>query len=96
MLGSRTLPRDRSRGTETVRYDLRPLIVDLRVDAGPPVVVRTRTRFHPELGTGRPEEVLAALAEAAGQPLIAEAIVRERLILADDPDAPGPPAATHD
>ena len=96
MLGSRTLPRDRSRGTETVRYDLRPLIVDLRVDAGPPVVVRTRTRFHPELGTGRPEEVLAALAEAAGQPLSPEAIVRERLILADDPDAPGPPAATHD
>ena len=66
------------------------------MDAGPPVVVRTRTRFHPELGTGRPEEVLAALAEAAGHPLSPEAIVRERLILADDPDAPGPPAATHD
>ena len=31
-----------------------------------------------------------------GQPYDAEAIVRERLILADDPDAPGPPAATHD
>jgi radical SAM-linked protein len=96
MLASRTLPRDRSRGTETVRYDLRPLVVDLRVDAGPPVVVRTRTRFHPELGTGRPEEVLTALAEGAGHSLIAEAIVRERLILADDPDAPGPPDATHD
>ena len=40
--------------------------------------------------------MLAALAEAAGHPLNAEAIVRERLILADDPDAPGPPAATHD
>jgi len=96
MLASRTLQRDRSRGTETIRYYLRPLIVDLRVHAGPPVVVRTRTRFHPELGTGRPEEVLTALAEAAGHSLIAEAIVRERLILADDPDAPGPPSATHD
>ena len=96
LLGSATLPRDRSRGAETVRYDLRPLIVDIGVDSGPPVVVRTRTRFHPELGTGRAEEVLAALAEAAGHPLSAEAIVRERLILSDDPDAPGPPAAMHD
>jgi radical SAM-linked protein len=96
LLGSATLPRDRSRGAETVRYDLRPLIVDLRVDPGPPVVVRTRTRFHPELGTGRPEEVLAALAEVAGHPLSPDGIMRERLILADDADAPGPPAATHD
>jgi radical SAM-linked protein len=96
LLGSTKLPRDRPRGAESVRYDLRPLIVDLRVEPGPPVVVRTRTRFHPELGTGRPEEVLAALAEAAGHPLSSAGIVRERLILADDPDAPGPPAATHD
>ena len=91
LLGSATLPRDRPRGAETVRYDLRPLIVDLRVDPGPPVVVRTRTRFHPELGTGRPEEVLAALAEAAGHPLSAEAIVRERLILADEDPSSGQP-----
>ena len=96
LLAATTLPRDRPRGAETVRYDLRPLIVALGVAAGPPVVVRTRTRFHPELGTGRPEEVLAALAEAANQPLSAEDVVRERLILADDPDAPGPPAAPHD
>jgi radical SAM-linked protein len=96
MLASATLPRDRSRGAETVHYDLRPLIVDLVVEAGPPVVIRMRTRFHPELGTGRHDEVLAALAEASGRPLTPEAIVRERLILADDPDAPGPPPATHD
>ena len=96
LLGSATLPRERPRGAETVRYDLRPLIVALAVEPGRPIVVRTRTRFHPELGTGRPEEVLAALAEATGHPLNPEAIVRERLILADDPDAPGPPSATHD
>ena len=47
LLGSATLQRNRPRGAETVRYDLRPLIVDLGVDPGPPVVVRTRTRFHP-------------------------------------------------
>jgi len=51
--------------------------------------VRTRTRFHPELGTGRPEEVLAALADAAGRPLEAATIVRERLLLIDDLDRPG-------
>ena len=34
MRASATLPRDRSRGAETVRYDLRPLIVDLVVEAG--------------------------------------------------------------
>ena len=96
LLGSATLPRDRPRGAETVRYDLRPLIIGLRVDPGSPVVVRTRTRFHPELGTGRPEEVLAALGETCGRPLNPKAIVRERLILADEADAPGPPAATHD
>ena len=89
VLGSATLPRERSRGAETVRYDLRPLIVDLGVDAGPPVVIHTRTRFHPELGTGRPDEVLAALCDVAGLPLRAEAIVRERLILAEDRPGPG-------
>jgi hypothetical protein len=47
-------------------------------------VVRARTRFHPSLGTGRPEEVLAALADALGRPLTASAIVRERLLLADE------------
>ena len=50
-----------------MRYDLRPLLADLRVvTAGPPVVVRVRTRIHPELGTGRPDEVVLALAERLG------------------------------
>jgi hypothetical protein len=52
--------------------------------AGPPVVLRARTRFHPELGSGRPEEVVAALAEAAGAALEITSIERERLVLADD------------
>ena len=55
-------------------------------DAGPPVALRTRTRFDPVLGTGRPEEVVAAVAEAAGLDLVIGAVVRERLILADDLD----------
>jgi hypothetical protein len=46
--------------------------------------VRVRTRFHPELGTGRPDEVLAALSEAAGVAVEPVSIVRERLIVSDD------------
>jgi hypothetical protein len=59
------------------------------VDDGPPVLLRARTRFHPVLGTGRPEEVVAALGEAVGAPLDVTSVVRERLILAEeqDPDA---------
>ncbi|HEX2754438.1 MAG TPA: hypothetical protein VHM48_03185 [Candidatus Limnocylindrales bacterium] len=49
-----------------------------------PVVVRLRTRIHPELGAGRPEEVIAALAEVAGIALEIAAIARVRLLLADD------------
>ena len=78
------------KGGSTVRYDLRPLLVDVGVvEPGPPVVLRARTRFHPVLGTGRPEEVVAALGDAVGAQLDVTSIVRERLILAEeqDPDA---------
>ena len=89
LLAANALERDRTRGNETIRYDLRPLLVDVTVaDPGPPVAIRTRTRFHPALGTGRPEEVVAALADAAGRAIDIGAIVRERLILAEEIDGP--------
>jgi Uncharacterized protein conserved in bacteria (DUF2344) len=85
LLAADRLPRERVKGTATVTYDLRPLLVDVAVaDAGPPLVLRARTRFHPVLGTGRPEEVVAALSDRAGLTLIARAVVRERVILAED------------
>ena len=85
LMAAETIPRDRAKGGATVRYNLRPLLADIGVvESGPPVVVRARTRFHPELGTGRPDEVVAALAESAGEPLEAASIVRELLILADE------------
>jgi radical SAM-linked protein len=86
ILAADHLPRERLKGTGAVTYDLRPLLVDVAVQPGPPVVVTTRTRFHPELGTGRPEEVLAALADRLGTDLEAAAIIRERLLLVDDLD----------
>jgi radical SAM-linked protein len=84
VLAAERLPRERAKGAGTVAYDLRPLLIDLAIEPGPQPIVRTRTRFHPELGTGRPEEVVAALADACGAPLEVASIVRERLVLADD------------
>jgi hypothetical protein len=86
VLAAERLPRNRIKGGSSVAYDLRPLLVGVGVlDPGPPVVLRVRTRIHPELGTGRPEEVLGALADRLGTSLAPLSIVRERLILADDP-----------
>ena len=83
LLAARSLPRERRKGGGAVTYDLRPLLVDASVvDDGPPVVLRLRTRFHPELGTGRPEEVVAALGEVLGGAVVPASIVRERLEVA--------------
>ena len=92
LLAARSLPRERIKGGGPVPYDLRPLLVGLAVrDPGPPVVVAATTRFHPELGSGRPEEVIAALGEAIGCPLAADAVVRERLLLVEELERGGPP-----
>ncbi len=85
LLRASAIRRERAKGNEVVGYDLRPLLVDVGVaQAGPPLLVRARTRFHPVLGTGRPEEVVAALGDLLGAPLTTGAIVRERLVLADE------------
>jgi hypothetical protein len=87
LLAAGGLPRERARGAATIQYDLRPLLIDVRVgDPGPPLLLHARTRFHPELGTGRPEEVVAALGGAAGKTFEVRSIVRERLILAEELD----------
>ena len=51
---------------------------------GERVIVRVRTRIHPEMGSGRPEEVIAALADAWGTDMERIETVRERLVLTDD------------
>ncbi len=87
LLQASALPRERAKGDRLVAYDLRPLLLDVQVtDDGPPIELVTRTRFHPELGTGRPEEVVAALSDVVGASLQVDAIVRVRLLLADDLD----------
>jgi radical SAM-linked protein len=84
VLGARSLFRTRDKGGSSIRYDLRPLLESIEVTAGSPVVLRVRTRFDPQLGNGRPEEVVAALAEEIGEDLVIDEIVRERLILTGD------------
>jgi radical SAM-linked protein len=80
-----TLPRTRTKGSRDVTYDLRPLLAEVAaIDAGPATVIEIRTRFSPERGAGRPDEVLAALSEAAGVPLIARHTTRIRLWLASE------------
>ena len=84
LLAADRLPRERQKGTTTVAYDLRPLLSDVAVvTPGPPVLIRARTRFHPELGTGRPAEVVAALGDALGTTLTVERLVREALVLGE-------------
>ena len=81
LLEADRLPRARQKGGETRIYDLRPLILRLE---GRGHALEMRTRIHPELGTGRPDEVVAAVADELGAPLVIERIVRTRLLLAED------------
>jgi len=84
MLVADHIPRQRQKAGGSVDYDLRPLLIDVSVVPGTPVTVRARTRFDPERGTGRPEEVVGALAERVGTTLAIASIVRERLLLDED------------
>jgi radical SAM-linked protein len=85
LLAAARIPRERAKGDSVVAYDLRPLLIDVRVaEPGPPTVLMARTRFHPELGTGRPEEVVAALGSRLGRPLEVAVVVRARLLLVDE------------
>jgi radical SAM-linked protein len=89
LLEATALSRTRPKGGSIVTYDLRPLLVGVHLARpGPPLTISVRTRIHPELGTGRPEEVVGALGDALGIPLEITDIVRERLILAEDIDPP--------
>jgi radical SAM-linked protein len=96
LLEATSLPRSRAKGGAVKSYDLRRLLISIQIGGraradtveGRPerVVVRLRTRIHPELGSGRPEEVLAALGDELGIPIEAAETVRERLVLADELD----------
>ncbi len=92
LLGADALPRERRREKKTTAYDLRPLILGLQVRSsdGGGATLAMRLRHAPD-AVGRPEEVVAALGEppsALGEAPALRSIVRERLLMVDDPDAP--------
>jgi hypothetical protein len=87
LIGARSLPRVRVKGGSDRPYDLRLLLAALDVegaDSAGRCGLAIRTRLHPELGSGRPEEVVAALAEELGVPLEIGAIRRIRLLLDEE------------
>jgi radical SAM-linked protein len=90
LLEADSIRREREKGGGLVAYDLRPLLLDVSVaDAGPPVVLDIRTRIHPSLGSGRPEEVVAALGDLLGAALSIEGTVRVRLLRSEDLEVRG-------
>jgi hypothetical protein len=86
VLGMDRIMRERAKGGGVRTYDLRQLLISLEALAAPGdcVEVRIRTRIHPELGSGRPDEVIAVLAEEGGTVLDVRETVREGLVLADE------------
>jgi radical SAM-linked protein len=92
LLAAISLPRERRKGDAVIAYDLRPFVDEVEVaEANGTTIVRMTLRHDPEKGVGRPEELLAALGEAAGLPLEPASLVRERLVLGVPPP-PAPPA----
>jgi radical SAM-linked protein len=97
LLAAERLDRTRTKGSEQrPSYDLRPLILALDVGAGAASsggsgapsearsVVRMILRTASDGPSGRPDELLLALGEAAGQPLELVDLVRGRLWTADE------------
>jgi radical SAM-linked protein len=92
LLGAAALPRERRREKKASVYDLRPLILGLEVRSsdGGGATLAMRLRHAPD-AVGRPDEVVAALGEppaSLGETPTIRSIVRERVVMADDADAP--------
>lgn len=88
LLAATHLPRTRDKGGRVVTYDLRPLVAGVEVrgvtDPSEDCAIadlRVRVRFDPDRGVGRPEEVLAAIADSVGVGLTIVSLVRERVVL---------------
>jgi hypothetical protein len=79
LLVATTIGRPKARSDRPTPGNLRPLVIDVRHAGGGSLWMRLR--FDPAIGTGRPEEVVEALAVLAGRPLTTTRRHRERLWL---------------
>jgi radical SAM-linked protein len=90
LMAADRIVRERAKGGGVKSYDLRALLISIEIgdaadaEGGGHTVVRLRSRIHPELGSGRPDEVIAALADELDKPLEPVATIRERLVLVDE------------
>ena len=78
LMAAAKLPRERHKEARSIAYDLRPLLLDLQVRAADPEAIPPdataaaatglwmRLRHSQNLGSGRTDEVIAALAEEMG------------------------------
>lgn len=92
MLDAPRIERTRSKGDREKTIDLRPMLLSLSVECeGAGSCLRMRLRHDPELGNGRPADVIAEVESRLGRPLGLREIVRERVLLTgEDPDATPP------
>ena len=91
LLAADRLARERQKEKRTIAYDLRPLIVAIDVlawdDGGSGFgTLRVEVRHSQDEGTGRPDEVVAALGETIGRALAAVRVTRECLTLVGGAD----------
>jgi Uncharacterized protein conserved in bacteria (DUF2344) len=88
-LAASTIERARSRPDRPGAGNLRSLVMDIQQPSDSHLWMRLR--FDPVLGTGRPEEVVAALGTLAGLPLVPVRRHRERIWLKGEMMTPPEP-----
>jgi radical SAM-linked protein len=97
-LASARVETQREKGGGAVSVDIRPLVLRLQRTASlgdGAFALHMRLRLGGAGGVGRPEEIVAALGVGLPGPLRIDELVRERILLADDPPEAGPQGPAH-
>jgi hypothetical protein len=97
-LASARVEIQREKGGGAIGVDIRPLVLRLQRTASlgdGTFGLHMRLRLGGAGGVGRPEEIVAALAVGLPGPVRIDELVRERILLADDPPEAGPQGPAH-
>jgi radical SAM-linked protein len=86
LLAAPVLERTRDKGGGAVTVDIRPHLIEMRLDdtGGAGLALLMRLRLGGDGGVGRPEEIVDEYARRLGRPLTIRTIVRERIVLASE------------